>query len=204
MTASENQRPLVLDEDSLTPEQRAVFDRIRSGPRGLVEGPLRVWVRSPGLAEPAQALGAFCRYGTRLPPRLSELAILVVGAHWRSGFEWHVHAPIAARAGVEDEAIEALRSGRPPRFAKEDERAVYEFCSELLASKQVSDAAYASAVGAFGADGVVELVGILGYYTLISMTINVFRVPTPDGSDPFAGEANAGGGDQTSSHQRAR
>ena len=91
-------RPPVLDEDRLTAEQQAVFDDIRSGPRGLVEGPLRVWLQSPAFAERAQKLGAFCRYGTRLPARLSELAIVIVGAHWRSGFEWSVHAPIAANA----------------------------------------------------------------------------------------------------------
>ena len=185
------QRPLVLDEQNLTPEQQSVFDRIRSGPRGLVEGPLRVWLRSPALAEHAQALGAFCRYHTRLPPRLSELAILVVGAHWRSGFEWHVHAPIAAREGVSDDIIEALRSGRTPRFENEDERVVYNFCSELLVSKQASDAVYSAAVQLLSEEGVVELVAILGYYTLISMTINAFRVPVPEGSpEPFAGEAD--------------
>jgi alkylhydroperoxidase family enzyme len=111
-------RPLVLDERALTPEQQVVFDRIQSGPRGLVEGPLRVWLQSPALAEHAQSLGAFCRYGTRLPARLSEFAILIVGAHWRSGFEWHVHAPIAAREGVGADAIEALRLGRVPALGE--------------------------------------------------------------------------------------
>ena len=101
-------RPPLLDETGLTSEQQAVFDRIRSGPRGVVEGPLRVWIQSPAFAERAQELGAFCRYGSRLPPRLSELAILIVGAHWRSGFEWHAHAPIAAREGVSALAIEAI------------------------------------------------------------------------------------------------
>lgn len=184
-----SRRPLVLDERALTSEQKAVFDRIQSGPRGLVEGPLRVWLQSPALAEHAQSLGAFCRYGTRLPSRLSELAILIVGAHWRSGFEWHVHAPIAVREGVGADVIEALRLGRAPQLAKDDEIAIYTFCTELLASKQVSDAAYASATALFGDAGVVELVGILGYYTLISMTINAFRVPIPEGApEPFLEE----------------
>src|ERR1700730_2703699 len=117
-------RPPLLDETTLTSEQLSIFEKIRSGPRGVVEGPLRVWIQSPVFAEHAQALGAFCRYGTQLPPRLSELAILLVGAHWRSGFEWHAHAPIAARAGVSAEAIEAIRCGRTPQLTEKEQQAV--------------------------------------------------------------------------------
>jgi 4-carboxymuconolactone decarboxylase len=180
-------RPPILDEAALSAEQQAIFDRIRSGPRGLVEGPLRVWLQSPGLAEPAQALGAYCRYGTSLPPRLSELAILLVGAYWRSGFEWHVHAPIAERAGLSPSIIESIKNGATPAFTAPDERALHGFVSELLQTKQVSDRAYARAVAQFGLPTVVELVGVLGYYTLISMTINAFRVPVPEGeTEPFA------------------
>jgi 4-carboxymuconolactone decarboxylase len=180
-------RPPPLDETRLSPEQQAVYDAIRSGPRGIVEGPLRVWLQSPAFAEKAQALGAFCRYGTRLPPRLSELAILVVGAHWRSGFEWHVHAAVAARVGVSADVIEAVRLGRAPEFEDPEDRLVYAFASELVKGMRVSDATYEAAVAAFGVEAAVELVGVLGYYTLISMTINAFAVPLPDGAaDPFA------------------
>jgi 4-carboxymuconolactone decarboxylase len=180
-------RPPILDESRLTPEQKAVFDRIRSGPRGLVEGPLRVWLISPDLADKAQALGAFCRYGTRLPPRLSELAILVVGAHWRSGFEWHVHAPIALKAGVSQSTVDAIHAGKEPPELTAEERAIYRFARELLETRLVSPATYSAAVEAFGVEVVVELVGILGYYTLISMTINAFEVPVPAGAkEPFA------------------
>jgi len=186
MVPAEVTRPPVLDEGSLTTAQQEVFDAIRSGPRGLVEGPLRVWLHSPALAEPAQRLGAFCRYGTRLPARLSELAIITVGAHWRSGFEWHVHAPIAERAGIAAEAIETIRTGGAPTLTQPDERAVYDFCRELLETRQVSDPAYEMAVRRIGLEAVVELVGLLGYYTLISMTINAFRVPVPQGArEPF-------------------
>ena len=182
-------RPPLLDEARLTSEQRSVFDRIRSGPRGRVEGPLRVWLQSPVFAEHAQALGAFCRYGARLPPRLSELAILIVGAHWRSGFEWHVHAPIAAREGVKADAIEAIRCGQAPQLTEKDEQALYAFSVELLNTKEVSDSTYAMAVTQFGVEATVELVGILGYYTIISMTINAFRVPVPEGAiEPFASD----------------
>jgi len=186
MSPAEVTRPPVLDEASLTTAQQAAFDAIRSGPRGVVEGPLRVWLHSPALAEPAQRLGAFCRYGTRLPARLSELAIITVGAHWRSGFEWHVHAPIARQAGIAAAAIEAIRTGGAPTLTEADERAVYDFSRELLETRQVSDRAYEVAVRQIGLEAVVELVGLLGYYTLISMTINAFHVPLPpSASEPF-------------------
>mgnify|MGYP001218780969 CR=1 FL=1 len=176
-----------LDAASVSPEQRRIYDEIRSGPRGVVEGPLRVWLQSPGLADKAQALGAFCRYGTVLPPRLSELAIRVTGAHWQAGFEWAVHAPIALKAGVSPQIAEAIRTGQTPQFAAEDEAAVHAFSTELLRERKVSDATYDEAVRLLGQTGCVDLVGILGYYTLISMTINTFNVPLPSGvADPFA------------------
>ncbi len=183
----DTRRPPVLDEANLSPRQKAVHDAIRSGPRGVVEGPLRVWLHSPELADRAQALGAFCRYGTALPPALSELAILVTGAFWRSGFEWAVHAPIAFKAGVDAEAVEAIRTGRPPHFEQPDQAAVHAFAHELLHDRKVSEETYRRAETELGARGVVDLVGILGYYTLISMTINAFAVPLPEGApEPFA------------------
>ena len=176
-----------LDPDTLTPEARRVHDAILSGPRGVVQGPLRVWLTSHELADKAQALGAFCRYGTSLPPRLSELAILVTGAHWRAGFEWHVHAPIAREAGLSAEAVEAIRTRDEPRFEQADEAAVHAFASELLRTRAVSRPTYDATLLALGERGTVELVGVLGYYGLISMTLNAFEVPLPEGApDPFA------------------
>jgi 4-carboxymuconolactone decarboxylase len=176
-----------LDPAKLSPEQRKVYDAILAGPRGHVVGPLRVWLQSAELADRAQALGAFCRFGTSLPPRLSELAILVTGAHWRAAFEWHAHAPMGLKAGLDAAAIEAIRVGQKPGLTKSDEIAVYDFARELLETRKVSDATYARAVAALGQTGVVELVGILGYYGLISMTINAFEVPLPEGApQPFA------------------
>jgi 4-carboxymuconolactone decarboxylase len=172
--------------DELTPEQRQVHDAIASGPRGAVEGPLRVWLASPELAERAQSLGAFCRFGTSLAPRLLELAILVTGAHWRAGFEWHVHAPIGIEAGLSPDAVEAIRSGGTPRFEEPDEAAVHAFARELLELRRVSEATYREAEARLGAKGIVELVGVLGYYGLISMTIVAFGVPVPAGAgEPF-------------------
>ena len=176
-----------LDPEKLSPEQRKVYDTIVAGPRGRVVGPLRVWLQSPGLAEHAQALGAFCRFGTGLPPRLSELAILVTGAYWQAGFEWHSHVPIGLKAGLDASTIDAIRVGEPPNLTKSDEAAVYAFAKELLETRKVSDATYQRAVTEVGLTATVELVGILGYYSLVSMTINAFEVPMPDGApQPFA------------------
>ena len=176
-----------LDEANLSPEQQRVYDAIKTGPRGVVQGPLRVWLQSPDLADKAQALGAFCRYGTSLPPKLSELAILVMGAYWQAGFEWAVHAPIALQAGVDPAAAEAIRKGETPVFADDQSRVVHAFARELLYDRRVSAATHAEAVKLFGTRAVVELIGILGYYTLISMTIAAFDVPLPEGmADPFA------------------
>lgn len=181
------QRHPDLDEASLTPAQQRVYDAIKSGPRGIVQGPLRVWLQNADLADKAQALGAFCRYGTSLPPKLSELAILTMGAHWQAGFEWAVHLPIALKAGVDPAAAESIRKGQTPVFADAPSRAIHAFASELIDKRRVSDATYAEAVKQFGTKTVVELVGILGYYTLISMTIVAFDVPLPEGTpDPFA------------------
>jgi 4-carboxymuconolactone decarboxylase len=167
--------------------QKRVYDAIVSGPRGVVEGPLRVWLNSPELADRAQALGAFCRYHTQLEPRLSELAILVTGAFWKAGFEWHVHAPIGIAAGLDAAAVEAIRTGATPHFAKDDEAAVYAFARELLTERRISEATYRQAEAVLGNRRLVDLIGILGYYGLISMTIVAFEVAVPAGAaEPFA------------------
>ena len=170
-----------LDENALTPEQKTVYDAIASGPRGTVVGPLRVWVQSPGLAATAQALGQYARYDSVLPHHLSELAILVTARYWSSGFEWTHHAPIAQTAGVPELAIKAI--GQAHRFDFDDPKmqAVFDFAVELHRDKQVGDDAYAAAQEMLGLQGCVDLVGVCGYYSLISMTINVFDVPDGDG-----------------------
>ena len=154
----------------------------------MVQGPLKVWLQSAELADKAQALGAFCRFGTSLPPRLSELAILVMGAHWQAGFEWAVHAKIARAAGLDEKAIEAIRRGEKPALPDAPAQAVHAFSFELLSNRRVSDVVYATAMEVLGQKAVVELVGLLGYYTLISMTIVAFDVPLPEGvTNPVRG-----------------
>jgi len=169
-------------------EQRRIFDLISNGPRGAVAGPLAAWLHSPGLADRAQALGVYCRYESRLLPRLSELAILVVGAYWQSGFEWVVHAREARAAGLSDQVIDAIRERRVPPLDQLDEAAVYHFASDLMQNRRVSSIRFNAAAELLGNAALVDLVGILGYYTLICMTINAFELPPPAGvSDPFAG-----------------
>ena len=173
--------------ENMSQEQRRIHDAIISGPRGVVPGPLRVWLNSPELAERAQTLGAFCRYGTVLPPHLSELAIITVGAYWKAGYEWAVHAPIALTAGVDADVIEAIRTGKQPTFNHADAAALYGFTYELLHHRKVSEATYRTAEKVLGQRALVDLVGIIGYYTLISTTIVAFEVPPPEGTpDPFA------------------
>ncbi len=175
-----------LSPDQMSPEQRKVHDAVIAGPRGKMVGPIAVWLTNPELAQKAQELGAFCRYGTSLPARLSELAILITGAHWKAGYEWFVHAPIGLNAGLDPAAVESIRKGDKASFSKPDEAAVYAFTMELLLNRRVSDATYSFATKELGETGVVELVGILGYYTLISMTIVGFELPIPPGNpEPF-------------------
>lgn len=170
-----------MDETALSAEQKNVLDSIASGPRGAVAGPLRVWVQSPGLAEHAQALGRYVRFDSVLPPHLSELAILVTARYWSSNFEWAHHVPIALRAGIPQEAIDAISRAEWFEFADPSMQSVFEFAAELQCGKQVKDATYDAASKALGLQGCVDLVGLCGYYTLISMTINVFDVPKGDG-----------------------
>lgn len=171
-----------IDPDDLSPAQARVWQAITDGPRGAVVGPLRVWLHSPEMAERAQALGQYARYDSALPPRLSELAILVTARVWSSGFEWAHHAPIAAREGLPQEAIDAIAEGRRPALPDAAAAAVFDLAAELHRDRDVGEATFARARAALGMAGVVDLIAICGYYTLISMTINAFRVP--DGAGP--------------------
>ena len=174
--------------ESLTPAQRAIVEAINSGPRGRFsnEGPFAVFLHAPTYGMLAQQLGGHVRFGTSVPPRLSEFAILCTGQFWKAQYEWHAHAQIAAKQGVKETTIRDLKAGRAPKSAPRDEMAIYDFIRELYTTRRVSSATYARVRKLLGDAGIVELVGILGYYVLISMTLNVFRVPLPKGAPlPF-------------------
>jgi 4-carboxymuconolactone decarboxylase len=171
--------------EEMTAEQQRVHDEIAAGPRGRVEGPLKVWLHAPGLADHAQKLGAHARYHSSLPPALSELAILVTAQIWRADYEWYAHVGPARAAGLSDQVIEALRQGTAPPLQDAKSKAVYAVSRELHRRRSISDQTYIMAERALGHQALVDLVGILGYYTLISMTLNAFEVRTPDRSRPF-------------------
>ena len=172
------------DADSLDEAQRRVCRAIESGPRGTVPALFMALLHNAELADRIQSLGALLRYQTSLAPRLSELAILAVARHWSCQYEWHWHAAEAAKAGLPDAVIEAIRQRRPPPLEAPDEIAVYDFSCELQANRAVSDETYDAALALFGPAGVVELTALNGYYAMIAMTLNEHRVPLPDGAAP--------------------
>jgi 4-carboxymuconolactone decarboxylase len=175
-------RLALIDEAHMNEAQHSLMEALRAGPRGksiTPRGPFAVWLHAPEFGHLAQALGGHCRYKTALSPRLSEFAILCTARLWRAQYEWFAHEPMAEKAGVKPKTIADLRSGREPKSAPKDERAIYAFVQELYKTSRVSDRTY-KRMNAFLSDAaMVELVGILGYYTLISMTLNVFRMMPP-------------------------
>jgi 4-carboxymuconolactone decarboxylase len=175
-----------LDPATFTPEQKKVHEAVLAGPRGKVVGPIKVWLKNAGLAEHAQALGAYCRFNSSLPPRLSELAICITGAFWKANYEWFAHAPLAIKAGIDPATIEAIRTGATPKLVKSDEQAIYDFATELTRSRRVSNATFERAKKELGETSVIDLVGIIGYYSLVSVTLNAFELPLPEGQKlPF-------------------
>lgn len=170
--------------ERMDPEQRRVHDQIISGRRGRIQGPLRAALHNPELAERWSALGELLRYRTTLPPRLSELAILVTGRACQSPFEWYAHCIEGRKAGIEPEIIEALLAQREPEGLAGDDALVVRFATELNHHNSVSDATYAAALERFGARTVVELTALVGYYTMVAMTLNTHEIPLPEGEVP--------------------
>mgnify|MGYP001165618550 FL=1 len=163
--------------EDLSNEQKEIHDAIINGPRGHVVGPLRIWLNNPGLARSAQTVGAYARYGTSLPQALSELAILTTGRVWSSEFEWEHHAPLAIEGGIDPKHVDTISLGKRPLFEKPEEQAVFDFAAEANILKNVSDITYKKLVDVLGESAAIDIVGICGYYSLISMTLNVFKVP---------------------------
>ena len=163
--------------EDLSNEQKEIHDAIVNGPRGHVVGPLRIWLNNPGLAKSAQTVGAYARYGTSLPQALSELAILTTGRVWSSEFEWEHHAPLAMEGGIDPKHVDTISLGKRPLFEKPEEQAVFDFAAEANILKNVSDITYKNLVDILGENAAIDIVGICGYYSLISMTLNVFKVP---------------------------
>ncbi len=173
--------------EDLTSEQKEIHDAIINGPRGHVVGPLRVWLNNPGLARSAQTVGAYARYGTCLSKGLSELAIIVTGRVWSSAFEWEHHAPLAIEGGIDPKHVETISLGKKPIFDNPEQNAVFDFAAEANILKNVSDNTYKRLVDLLGENAAIDVVGICGYYSLISMTLNVFKVPNDTDKWPLPG-----------------
>ena len=166
--------------DEMDAAQKRIYDQVVSGPRGVMIGPLRAAIIIPALAEKWSQFGEMLRFGTCLPKRLNELAIVVTGRRWTSQIEWWVHARTAAECGVSAEALAAISTGDAPALP-EDEWEIYEFARQLQQSGQVELPVYRAVQARWGDVGVVELTAVIGYYTLVSMTLNVHEIPLPEG-----------------------
>lgn len=185
--------PLLTPSD-LSADQTSLYDSIVGGPRGgsgggrglttpegALVGPFNAWLFSPAIGSRISQLGEAVRFSSSLPQPVIEVAILVMARHWRAQFEGWAHERIARRAGVEDPVIEAIRNQRRPESASPQELLVYDFATELLAERRISDSLWEKARQSLGEAGVVELVALLGYYSLISMMLNTFSIPVPKG-----------------------
>jgi 4-carboxymuconolactone decarboxylase len=182
MTGADRMPPL--PPDRLTPAQRAAVEEIESGPRGAVVGPFIAALRSPEFMRRLQKLGEYLRFGNAVGPRLTELAVLLVARRWSAQFEWVMHAPIAAERGIRPETIDAIAEGRRPPALADDELAVFDLVSELLQDGAVSDSSYERAVSVVGEAGVIDLIGIVGYYSMLAMILSVAQTPLPPDKAP--------------------
>lgn len=191
--SADTRRFQLIPIDKLTPEQQALTDAIKSGPRaklassgaskpGPLGGPFNVWLRSPGIGNLVQQLGEEIRFRSSLAGKLNELAILVTARNWSSQYEWVAHHKLALEGGLDPKIADAIAQGQRPAGMDADETLVYEFSSELQQTQGVSDAMHARAVARFGERGVVDLISVNGFYVLVSMCLNVDRTPVPPGT----------------------
>jgi 4-carboxymuconolactone decarboxylase len=177
--------------DNLTPQQKKYVESILSGPRGDITGPLGVMMVTPELGDLAQKAIAYSRFAGRegfssVPPKLNELAILVVAKHWSAEYVWNAHHTAAVRYGITPETVEAIRTGKRPANMEKDVEAVYNFASEFITKRDVSDATLQAAKRILGGDrGVVDLVGTMGLYQISSMMVALDQTPLPSGTKPY-------------------
>jgi 4-carboxymuconolactone decarboxylase len=172
-----------LRPEQLTEAQKQAAAEISAGPRGSVFGPFVPLLRSPEFMSRLQKTGEYLRFNNALGPRLGEMVILMTARRWTQQFEWSAHYPLALKAGLRAELADAIGDGRRPVDMANDEEIVYDFCDELIRTQGVSDATYARAVAQFREQGVIDMIGIAGYYSTLAMVMNVARTPLPDGAD---------------------
>jgi 4-carboxymuconolactone decarboxylase len=182
--AGDSRRFPLLTESTMTPRQRESYQKIVSGPRKGASGPFNALLRSPDVADRVQLVGEYVRFQTTIPAALNEMAILITGRFWGAQFEFWAHRRLALAAGLPEAIIDAIAAGRRPAPMSDDQRVVYDFCSELFRDRAVSDAAFKAIVDRFGDQGVIDLIAAAGYYSIVSMVLNVDRYPLPAGEEP--------------------
>jgi 4-carboxymuconolactone decarboxylase len=172
-----------LERATMTEAQRKVADELAAGPRGGVKGPFIPLLRSPELMDRLQKVGEYLRFQSSLEARISEFVMCIVSRQWTQQFEWAVHVPLALKAGVNAETIADLAAGRRPEKMAKDEAIAYDFCDELARNHGVSDATYRQTVDQFGERGLMDLLGLVGYFSTVSMVMNVAHTPAATGAD---------------------
>ncbi|MBN8929599.1 MAG: hypothetical protein BGO51_08840 [Rhodospirillales bacterium 69-11] len=174
-----------LTPETMNADQKKVADAIQSGPRGSgLRGPFNALLRSPDLCDLVQRVGAYVRFGSSIPAPLNELAICMAGRKWSAQYEFYAHRKLSIEAGLNPAILDAVADGRRPEAMSKDEALVYDFANELLSTGQVSDTHYQPVLDRFGERGVMDLVGAVGYYSLVSMVLNVAQVQLPAGETP--------------------
>jgi len=169
-----------LNPDEMSEVQRKAAEELSSGPRGAVRGPFIPLLRSPEFMSRLQKTGEYLRFHSALIPRLTEFVILITARQWTQQYEWFMHHPLALQAGLKPETVQAIADGRRPSSMAEDEEIVYDFCDELSRTRGVSNDSYERAIRRFGEQGVIDLVGVHGYYSMLAMVLNVAQTPLPD------------------------
>lgn len=167
----------------LSERQAEISDQITSR-RGGTRGPFLVWLRSPGLCERVEALGAYCRFESELPERLRELSLLIAARFWDAQYSWNAHVDKAIQHGIEPAAVTAIAEQRPPKFGRHEDQVFYEFCMEILTDHFVSDQLFAQALSIFGEAGLVDTIGCLGNFSMLSMCLNTFQVDLQKDREP--------------------
>lgn len=180
---SQDRMPPIAAE-ALTEAQKKAIAEFRAARSADISGPFIPLLRSPEVMTRARAMGDYLRFRSVLPPRLSEFVILLTARQWTQNYEWSAHEPLARQAGLSAATIAAIAAGRRPDAMAQDEEVLYTLCDELRRNQSVSDATYARAVAAFGEQGVIDALGITGYYTLLAMVMNTTRTPLPAGTKP--------------------
>jgi 4-carboxymuconolactone decarboxylase len=177
------ERMPALAMESMDAAQRAAAQELIDGPRGAVFGPFIPLLRSPDLMSRLQKVGEYIRFHSALETRINEFVMLIVSRLWTQQFEWRMHYPLALKAGVAEEVLVALGEGRRPLGMRDDEQIAYDLCEELARTHGVSDFTYQQAVAQFGERGVIDMLGLVGYFSTVSMIMNVARTPPMSSSD---------------------